>query len=153
MRDFSNVVKLILRFASTHSMIEEAVYFNSIDDYEDHSFKESTLFVLPVDGEISREDGNPIYTLSFAIGIVQKFSTADVNTQLDAHSSALFVAGQLNDYMIQELPVSSTADINSITFDGSKSKSNTQGSTTWLDCVLTVTLPRNTYKQEIALDD
>lgn len=152
MNDFSNVVKLVMKFGVEHSMIEEVVFLSTPERVADHSFKETGLYIVPDTADITRREGSPIYTLRFLVGVVQKFSTRDIETELNAHSTALFVLGELNDYLLQNLPSSSDADISNAAFDG-LANSNDGGSVCFLDGSLEIELPRAPYNRTLALDD
>jgi hypothetical protein len=152
MNSFSQITRFILGFGERHSMIEDSIYFHSAEDLSDHIWGSSTFFALPLDADISRAEGSPVYVLRYEVGVIQKFSTVDLDTKLDAQASALFCLGQLVDAIIQEAPEDTIADIQGARFDGESSTESAEGTVAWISGTLEVTVPRKPYSQEIAYD-
>lgn len=97
--DTYNVIK---EFAETHNMINEFVYARSEEELNHLEFNYRSLVVLPLEANITRQLNNPIYTLDFAVIVLDKTSRSSDYESVISIEENIFVIGQLQDYLIQQ---------------------------------------------------
>lgn len=102
MNNLSGFYDLIKQFCTDHNMINEFLFLGAEQDLENREFNYRTLVMIPSRSNISRDLNRPIYTLSFDCALLDRCSSNNEISLVKSTEENLFVAGQLQDYLIQQ---------------------------------------------------
>lgn len=103
MNSLYDTYNLIKEFAEGHNMINEFRYVKTEQELQHLEFEYRSMIVMPLEANISRELNNPVYTLEFAVVILDKVSQhSDLESVMSTEEN-IFVVGQLQDYLIQNV--------------------------------------------------
>lgn len=102
MNNLSAFYQLVKDFTDAHHMINEFLFLGSEQELENRQFNYRTFVMIPSTSNISRDLSRPVYTLSFDCAILDKCPPNDEVALIKSTEENLFVAGQLQDYLIQQ---------------------------------------------------
>lgn len=102
MQKNAELVRAMMDFAEAHNMIGKAQWIRGESDLENFVFDEKTIIFLTDSANISRQDGRPIYTMSYIVAVVDKGASSGELGMNSAVEENLFVLGQLQDYLGQQ---------------------------------------------------
>jgi hypothetical protein len=142
----NNLTELYIKikdFANSHNMVNEFFLARDENDLRNRDFNYRTLSIMPLEANISRDLNSPVYTLDFAVVILDKVIYEDEINNIGIIEENLFVIGQLQDYLIQ--------DGYDVDFDNVDVMSMKEGDYTVSSavCELQVVLARKPYKLDI----
>lgn len=142
----NNLTELYIKikdFANSHNMVNEFFLARDENDLRNREFNYRTLSIMPLEANISRDLSSPVYTLDFAVVILDKVIYEDEINNIGIIEENLFVIGQLQDYLIQ--------DGYDVDFDNVDVMSMKEGDYTVSSavCELQVVLARKPYKLDI----
>jgi hypothetical protein len=102
MNNLSGFYQLVKDFCEDHNMINEFLFLGSEEELSNREFNYRSFVMIPSSSNISRDLSRPIYTLSFDCAILDRCSPNNELELLKSTEENLFVAGQLQDYLIQQ---------------------------------------------------
>lgn len=102
MNNLSGFYQLVKDFCEDHNMINEFLFLGSEEELSNREFNYRSFVMIPSSSNISRDLSRPIYTLSFDCAILDRCSPNNELELLKSTEENLFVAGQLQDHLIQQ---------------------------------------------------
>ena len=102
MNNLSGFYQLVKDFCESHNMINEFLFLGSEEDLSNREFNYRSFVMIPSSSNISRDLSRPIYTLSFDCVIIDRCAPNNELELLKSTEENIFVAGQLQDYLIQQ---------------------------------------------------
>ena len=100
----NNLTELYIKikdFATSHNMVNEFFLPRDENDLRNREFDYRTLSIMPLEANISRDLNSPVYTLDFAVVILDKVIYENEINNIAIIEENLFIVGQLQDYLIQ----------------------------------------------------
>ena len=146
MKTLSDLYQEVKAFADNHPLVNEFVLVGSEEELEGREFEFRSLVLLPSRSNISRDANRPVYELTFSIILFDRVERNSDLGNIMSSEENIFVIGQLQDYLLQELGDSDVEfnDIDIINAAGS------DYNVTSAVCEFTVLLPRSPYIKTIA---
>lgn len=102
MNNLTGFYQLVKDFCDSHNMINEFLFLSSEQQLEDRQFNYRTFVMIPSTSNISRDLSRPVYTISFDCAILDKCLSNDEVALIKSTEENIFVAGQFQDYLIQQ---------------------------------------------------
>jgi hypothetical protein len=146
MKTLSDLYGEVKTFAESHPLVNEFVLVSSEEDLETREFEFRSLVLIPSRSNISREANRPIYEITFSVVVFDRVDRKEDLSIILSSEENIFVIGQLQDYLLQELGDSDVEfnDIDIVNAAGS------DYNVTSAVCEFTVALPRSPYIKTIA---
>ena len=146
MKTLSDLYGEVKTFAESHPLVNEFVLVSSEEDLETREFEFRSLVLIPSRSNISREANRPTYEITFSVVVFDRVDRKEDLSIILSSEENIFVIGQLQDYLLQELGDSDVEfnDIDIVNAAGS------DYNVTSAVCEFTVALPRSPYIKTIA---
>jgi hypothetical protein len=146
MKTLSDLYGEVKTFAESHPLVNEFVLVSSEEDLETREFEFRSLVLIPSRSNISREANRPIYEITFSVVVFDRVDRKEDLSIILSSEENIFVIGQLQDYLLQELGDSDVEfnDIDIVNAAGA------DYNVTSAVCEFTVALPRSPYIKTIA---
>lgn len=146
MKTLSDLYGEVKTFAESHPLVNEFVLVSSEEDLETREFEFRSLVLIPSRSNISREANRPIYEITFSVVVFDRVDRKEDLSIILSSEENIFVIGQLQDYLLQELG-DSDVEFNDIDIVNA---AGTDYNVTSAVCEFTVALPRSPYIKTIA---
>jgi hypothetical protein len=146
MKTLSDLYGEVKTFAQSHPLVNEFVLVSSEEDLETREFEFRSLVLIPSRSNISRESNRPTYEITFSVVVFDRVDRKDDMSIILSSEENIFVVGQLQDYLLQELD-DSDVEFNDIDIVNA---AGTDYNITSAVCEFTVALPRSPYNKIIA---
>ena len=102
MDGLSSLYNKVKEFASGHKMVNEFYFARNEQELRNKDFNYRTIVLMPTEGNISRDLNSPIYTIDFALIVLDKAIYDNDANAVNVIEENIFVIGQLQDYLIKE---------------------------------------------------
>ena len=102
MDGLSSLYNKVKQFSSDHKMVNEFYFARNEEELRNREFNYRTIVLMPTEGNISRDLNSPIYTIDFALIVLDKAIYGDDANAVNVIEENIFVIGQLQDYLIKE---------------------------------------------------
>lgn len=102
MNNLTELYVKIKSFADDHNMVNDFFVAQNEDDISKRELNYKQLIITPQSANISRELNSPIYSIEFAVAVLDKCKYGDDKSYMSVLEESLFVIGQLQDYLTQE---------------------------------------------------
>lgn len=146
MKTLSDLYGEVKTFAQSHPLVNEFVLVSSEEDLETREFEFRSLVLIPSRSNISRESNRPTYEITFSVVVFDRVDRKEDMSIILSSEENIFVIGQLQDYLLQELD-DSDVEFNDIDIVNA---AGTDYNVTSAVCEFTVALPRSPYNKIIA---
>lgn len=146
MKTLSDLYGEVKTFAQSHPLVNEFVLVSSEEDLETREFEFRSLVLIPSRSNISRESNRPTYEITFSVVVFDRVDRKEDMSIILSSEENIFVIGQLQDYLLQELD-DSDVEFNDIDIVNA---AGTDYNVTSAVCEFTVALPRSPYNKTIA---
>lgn len=101
MNNLSGFYDLTKSFCDSHPMINQFLFIGSEEELNEIEFDYRTFIIVPERSNISRDGNRPIYSISFDCLIIDKYVYKSEQSLMKCVEENMFVAGQFQDYLIQ----------------------------------------------------
>jgi hypothetical protein len=98
-------------FAERHMMVNEFFVLGNEEELQGLDFDYRAFVLIPLGSNISREGNRPVYTVEFLILVGDKADENDAMQLLSSTEENIFVIGQFQDYLQQEMKDAEFGDI------------------------------------------
>jgi hypothetical protein len=98
----SQFSQTLLDFGNAHQMVDAVHFVRSVAELDNMVFDRKTMLIMIQSADIDNEAGRPIYSVEYAIGIIDKFANEGLYGHGPVVEESLFVLSQLQHHLQQE---------------------------------------------------
>ncbi len=102
MNNLKKLYEVLKDFGDRHEMVNEFILVKTEDELEDRQFNYRSMIIMPLEANISRDNGAPAYYIDFGIVLIDKVPAENDEAQIVSIDENLFIMGQLQDHLTQE---------------------------------------------------